>query len=68
MPGQQNPAIISAAYNHNIHCKNCFNKEEAKTSSNMKFENAISESFNDSRNLSNSNNACDLTEQKGQSK
>ena len=28
----------------------------------------ISESSNDSRNLSSSNNACDLTEQKGKSK
>ena len=68
MPGQQNPAIVNAAYNHHIHCKNCFDKEAAKTSSNMKFENAISESSNDSRNLSNSNNTCDLTEQKGKSK
>ena len=68
MPGQQNPAIINAAYNHHIHCKNCFDKEAAKTSSNMKFENAMSESSNDSRHLSNSNSACDLTEQKGKSK
>ena len=55
IPGQQNPAIVNAAYNHHIHCKNCFDKEAAKTSSNMKFENAISESSNESRNLSNSN-------------
>ena len=68
MPGEQNPAIINAAYNHHIQCKNCFDKEAAKTSSNMKFENAMSESSNDTRNLSNSNNACDLTEQKGKSK
>ena len=68
MPGRQNAAIINAAYNHHIHCKNCFDKEAAKASSNMKFENAISESSNDSRNLSNSNNACDLTEHKGKSK
>ena len=68
MPGQKNSAIVNAAYNHHIHCKNCFDKEAAKTSSNMKFENAISESSNDSRNLSNSNNAHDLTEQKGKSK
>ena len=68
MPGRQNPAIVNAVYNHHIHCKNCFDKEAAKTSSNTKFENAISESSNDSRNLSNSNNTCDLTEQKGKSK
>ena len=68
MPGQQNPAIVNDAYNHHIHCKNCFDKEAAKTSSNTKFENAISESSNDARNLSNSNNAHDLTEQKGKSK
>ena len=70
MPGQQNSAIINAAYNHHTHCKNCFDEEAAKmlTSSNMKFENAISESSYDSRNLSTSNNACDLTEQKGKSK
>ena len=68
MPGQQNPAIINAAYNHHIHCKNCFDKEAAKTSSNAKFENAMSESSNHSRNLSNSNNAYDLTEPKGKSK
>ena len=37
MPGQQNPAIVIAAYNYHIHCKNCFDKEVAKTSSNMKF-------------------------------
>ena len=48
MPGQQNPAIVNAAYNHHIHCNNCFDKEAAKTSSNTKFENIISESFNDS--------------------
>ena len=41
MPGQQNPAIVNAAYNHHIHCKNCFDKEAAKTSSNTKFENTI---------------------------
>ena len=64
MPCQQNPAIINAAYNDHIHCKNCFDKEAAKTSSNMKFENAMSESSDGSRNLSNSSNACDLTEQK----
>ena len=34
VPGQQNPAIVNAAYNHHIHCKNCFDKESAKTSSN----------------------------------
>ena len=68
MPGQQNPAIVNAGYNHHIHCKNCFDKDAAKTSSNMKFENAMSESSNDSRNLSNSNSACDLTEPKGKSK
>ena len=68
MPGQQNPAIVNAAYNHHIHCKNCFDKEAAKTSSNTKFENTISESSNDSRTLSNNNNACDLTEHKGKSK
>ena len=59
MPGQQNPAIIKAAYNHHIHCKNCFDKEAAQTSSNMKFENTITESSNDSRTLSNNNNTCD---------
>ena len=68
MPGQQSPSIINAAYNHHIHCKNCFDKEAGKTSSNTKFENTISESSNDSRNLSNSNNACDLTEHKVKSK
>ena len=68
MPGQQNPAIINAAYNHHIHCKNCFDKEAAKTSSNTKFENTISESSNDSRTLSNINTTCDLTEHKGKSK
>ena len=67
-PGQQNTAIVNAAYNHHMHWKNCFDKEAAKTSINTKFENAVSESSNDSRNLSNSNNACDLTEQKGKSK
>ena len=46
MPGQQNPAIINAAYIHHIHCKICFDKEAAKTSSNTKFENTISESSN----------------------
>ena len=46
MPGQQNPAIINAAYNHHIHCKNCFNKEAAKTSSNTRHENINSESSN----------------------
>ena len=34
MPGQQNPAIINAAYSHHIHCKNCFDKKAAKMSSN----------------------------------
>ena len=68
MPGQENPAIVNAAYNPHIHCKNCFDKEAAKTSSNTKLEKTISESSNDSRNLSNSNNACDLTEHKGKSK
>ena len=64
MPGQQNPAIVNAAYNHHIHCKNCFDKEAAKTSSNMRLENIISESSNDSRTLSNSNNASDLGKSK----
>ena len=64
MPGQQNPAIINAAYNHHIHCKNCFDKEAAETSSNTRFENIISESSNDSRTLSNSNNASDLGKNK----
>ena len=60
MPGQQNPAIIKAAYNHHVHCKNCFNKEAAKTSSNMRHEIIISESYNNSRTPSNSNNASNL--------
>ena len=29
MQGHQNPAIVNAAYNHHIHCKNCFDKEAA---------------------------------------
>ena len=64
MPGQQNPAIINAAYNHHKHCKNCFNKEAAKTSSNTRLENIISESSNNSRTLSNSNNASNLGKSK----
>ena len=64
MPGQQNPAIINAAYNHHIHCKNCFDKETAKTSSNTRLENIISESSNDSRTLSNSNNTSNLGKSK----
>ena len=60
MPGQQNRAIVNAAYNHHIHCKNCFDKEVAKTSSNTRLENIISESSNNSRTASNSNNALNL--------
>ena len=68
MPGQQNPAIINATYNHHIHCKNCFDKEVAKTSSNTRHENIISESSNNSRTASNSNNALYLGKTKCGSK
>ena len=68
MPGQQNPAIVNAAYNHHIHCKNCFNKEVAKTSSNTRHENINSESSNNSRTPSNSNNALNLGKTKCGSK
>ena len=64
MPGQKNPAILNAAYNHHIHCKNCFNKEVAKTSSNTRHENIISENSNYSRTPSNSNNASNLDKTK----
>ena len=64
MPGQQNPVIVNAAYIHHIHCKNCFNKEAAKASSNTRLENIISESSNDSRTLSNSNNTSNLGKRK----
>ena len=30
MPGQQNPAIINAAYNHHIHCKIVSIKKQQK--------------------------------------
>ena len=46
MPGQQNPAIVNAAYNHHIHYKNCFDIEAAKTISNTRHEKIISESCN----------------------
>ena len=64
MPGQQNPAIVNAAYNHYIHCKNCFDKEVAKTSSNTRHEIINSESSNNSRNPFNSNNALNLVKTK----
>ena len=60
MPGQQNPDIVNAAYNHHIHCKNCFDKEVAKTSSNMTHDNINSECSNTSRTPTNSNNALNL--------
>ena len=36
--GEQEPAIVNAAYNHHIHCKNCFNKGSAKSTDNSKSE------------------------------
>ena len=68
MPGQQNPAIINAAYNHHIHCKNCFDKEVAKTSSNTTHDNIISECSNTSRTPTNSNNTLNLGKTKCGSK
>ena len=60
MPGQQNPVIVNAAYNHHIHCKIFFDKEVAKTSSNMRLGNIISECSNNSRTPTNSNNSLNL--------
>ena len=68
MPGQQNPAIVNAAYNHHIHCKNCFDKEVAKTSSNTTHDNIISECSNTSRTPTNSNSALNLGKTKRGSK
>ena len=36
--GEQEPAIINAAYNHHIHCKNGFDKGSAKSTDNSKSE------------------------------
>ena len=68
MPGQLNPDIINAAYNHHIHCKNCFDKEVAKTSSNTTHDNIFSECSNTSRTSTNSNNALKLGKTKRGSK
>ena len=68
MQGQQNPALVNAAYNHQIHCKNCFDKEVAKTSSNMRHENIVSERSNNSRTTSNINNSLNLGKTKCGSK
>ena len=68
MPGKQNPAIINAAYNHHIHCKNCFDKEVAKTSSNTTHDNIILECSNTSRTRSNSYNSLNLGKTKRGSK
>ena len=68
MPGKQNPAIVNAAYNHHIHCKNCFDKELAKTSSNTRHDNIISECPNNSRTPTNSNNSLNLGKTKRGSK
>ena len=36
--GEQEPAIVNAAYNHHIHCKNCIDKGSAKSTDNSKSE------------------------------
>ena len=68
LAGQQNPAIVNAAYNHHIHCKNCFDKEVAKTCSNTTHDNINSECSNTSRTQSNSNNLMNLAMPKRGSK
>ena len=68
MSGKQNPAIVNAAYNHHIHCKNCFDKEVAKTRSNTAHDNINSECSNTSRTPSNSNDSMNLAMTKRGSK
>ena len=68
MPGKQNPAIVNAAYNHHVHCKNCFNKEVAKTSSNTTHDNIMPECSNTSRTPTTSNNGLNLGKTKRGSK
>ena len=36
--GEQEPAIVNAAYDHHIHCKTCFDKGSAKSTENSKSE------------------------------